>query len=408
MTDQPSTAMAHVRYLAETIGPRGSTTPKEAEAAAYARQALAGLGLQPATEPFTSARSAWWPYALAAWLVLMGEVLFLGAGRGGAIVAMPLTVAVIVSMLLELTFRGNPLRWLLPKGQSQNVWAAIPAAEQPKRRLVITGHLDSQRTPLVFKTDAWVRFFATLVPLGLGSMLLSAVLFALGSFSEALLWRLLSLVPAAVILLVLVLTLQADTTPYTAGANDNASGAGIVLSLAARLQQAPLRHTEVWAVLTGCEEVGDYGAAAFAQRHRADLAGAYWLALDNLGGLGAGPSYLRSETFLLTAKSDAELLRLADALAARRPDLKAYGKAVRGSYTELSIGVKEGFPSLGFIGLRPDGGLPEWHRLTDTVANIDPDAVQRAETFVWELLREIDLHTPVTLTTHVTPVTPVG
>jgi hypothetical protein len=44
MTDQPSTAMTHVRYLAETIGPRGSTTPKEAEAAAYARQVLAGLG----------------------------------------------------------------------------------------------------------------------------------------------------------------------------------------------------------------------------------------------------------------------------------------------------------------------------------------------------------------------------
>lgn len=390
MTDQPSTAMTHVRYLAETIGPRGSTTPKEAEAAGYARQVLAGLGLQPATEPFTGARSAWWPYALAAWLVLMGEVLFLAGGQGGAIVAALLTVAVIVSMLLELTFRGNPLRWLLPKGQSQNVWAAIPAADQPKRRLVIMGHLDSHRTPLVFKTDAWVRFFSTLVPLGLGSMLLGTVIFVLGIFSDALVWRLASLVPAAVILLVLVLTLQADTTPYTAGANDNASGAGIVLSLAARLRQTPLPHTEVWAVLTGCEEVGDYGAAAFAQRHRAELADAYWLVLDTMGGLGAGPSYVRSETFLLTARSDPELLRLADAIAARRPNLKAYGKTFHGAYSELSIGVQEGFPSLGFIGLRPDGGLPEWHRRTDTVANMDPDAVQRAETFVWELLREID------------------
>jgi hypothetical protein len=395
MTDQPSTAMTHVRYLAETIGPRGSTTPKEAEAAAYARQVLAGLGLQPATEPFASARSAWWPYALAAGLVLMGEVLFLGAGRGGAIVATLLTVAVIASMLLELTFRSNPLRWLLPKGQSQNVWAAIPAADQPKHRLVLMGHLDSHRTPLVFKTDAWVRFFARLVPLGLGSMLLSAVIFALGSFSDALAWRILSLVPTAVVLLLLALTLQADTTPYTAGANDNATGAGIVLSLAGRLRQTPLPHTEVWAVLTGCEEVGDYGAAAFAQRHRAELAAAGWIVLDTMGGLGAGPCYVRSETFLLPAKSDPELLRLADALAARRPDLKAYGTTFHGAYSELSIGVKEGLQSLGFIGLRPDGALPEWHRLTDTVANVDPDAVQRAETFVWELLREIDLRTPV-------------
>ena len=34
------TAMDHIRYLAEAIGPRGATTPKEAEAARYAAEAL--------------------------------------------------------------------------------------------------------------------------------------------------------------------------------------------------------------------------------------------------------------------------------------------------------------------------------------------------------------------------------
>jgi hypothetical protein len=32
--------MDHVRYLAESIGPRGSTTPNEAEAARYAAEIL--------------------------------------------------------------------------------------------------------------------------------------------------------------------------------------------------------------------------------------------------------------------------------------------------------------------------------------------------------------------------------
>ena len=42
-------AMDHVRHLADTIGPRGSTTPGEAEGSAYARGVLADLGLEAKT-----------------------------------------------------------------------------------------------------------------------------------------------------------------------------------------------------------------------------------------------------------------------------------------------------------------------------------------------------------------------
>jgi hypothetical protein len=34
--------------------------------------------------------------------------------------------------------------------------------------------------------------------------------------------------------------------------------------------------------------------------------------------------------------------------------------------------------------------LPEWHRPTDTVENVDPAVVERTETFLWRLLHEID------------------
>lgn len=74
-------AIDHIRHLAETIGPRGSTTPQEAEAARYAADVLRRLGLEPVTEPFTSARSAWYPYALFSGLALLAEVLFWAAGR---------------------------------------------------------------------------------------------------------------------------------------------------------------------------------------------------------------------------------------------------------------------------------------------------------------------------------------
>jgi hypothetical protein len=379
-----------VRYLAETVGPRGSTTPKEAEAAAYAKQVLEGLGLAPKVETFTSAKSAWWPYVLVTGVALIAEGVFLIGGRVGAIIAALLAAGMLISTILELSFNPNPLRWALPKGQSQNVWAVVPAAGQIKHRVVLMGHLDTHRTPLVFSSQRWVALFNLLIPLGLLGIVLNGILYGIGAVSDDSLWRIVSLVPSALILGIFALTLQADFSPYTAGANDNATGVGAVLSLAARLKREPLRRTEVWLVCSGCEEVACYGAADFVRRHRAELADGYFIVLDTIGGPGAGPCYTASETFLLTAKSDGGLIKLAEAIAARRPELDAYSRAFHGAYTEQSLSIKVGLKSLAFVNVRRDGVLPNWHQPSDVFANVDPDVLDRTETFVWELLQEID------------------
>ncbi len=383
-------AMEHIRHLAETIGPRGSTTPQEAEAARYAARVLKDLGLEPITEPFTSARSAWYPYVLFTGLVLLAEILFWAAGRAGAIVAAALTAVALASVLLELAFRPNPIRWLLPKGRSQNVWARRMPTGEVRRNVVVTGHLDTHRTPLVFSTDRWVRLFSRLVPIGLASAIALLVLFILGAAVPGLLWRLLSLPFALVVLGVFLITLQADFSPYTAGANDNATGAGIVLSLAERLSREPLAHTAVWLVLSGCEEVGCYGAEDFARRHKGELGDAVWITLDSVGGAHSSPAYLTQETFLLTVPSDPQLLALAERVAARHPEWDAHPYRFRGAYTEGSIAAKYGFRVLTVTSHRRDSTFSEWHRPTDTVDRLDPQVVEHTEAFVWEILQEID------------------
>lgn len=384
------TAMDHIRYLAETIGPRGSTTPKESEAAGYAAQALQEAGLESVTELFTSARSAWYPYVLFSGLVLVGELLFWTGERWGVIAALALALLAVVSVLLELAFRPNPLRWLLPKGQSQNVWVRLRPEGEAREQVVLLGHLDTHRTPLIFSTDRWVKLFGSLVPIGLASTVALIALFTAETIAPGGLWRPLSLPFALVVLYLFLLTFQADFSPYTAGANDNATGAGVVLSLAERLKEEPLSHTAVWAVLSGCEEVGCYGADAFAQAHRNELGDAAWIAVDGVGGAGASPAYLTRETFLLATRSDPGLLALADGVTARCPELDAYAHTFSGAYTEGAIGGKHGFRVLTLISHRRDGVLPEWHRPTDVVENLDPGVVERTETFVWELLREMD------------------
>ena len=383
-------AMEHVRYLAQAIGPRGSTTRDEALAARYAEEVLRRAGLTPVSEPFTSARSAWHHSALFTGVVLVSELLFLLAGRWGAVAGLVLSAAALASMLQELAFRPNLLRKLLPKGPSQNVWARIEPRGVVRAQVVLMGHLDSHRTPLAFSTDGWVRLFSTLVPAGLASVVVLILLFAGAAVAPGPLWRWLSLPFALVVAGVFALTLQADTSPYTEGANDNATGAGVVLSLATRFQAEPLAHTAVWAVLSGCEEVGCYGADAFAAAHRAELGDAAWIAVDSVGGAGADPSYLETETFLLTVKSDPGLVALFERICARRPELKGHPSQMRGAYTEGAIGAKHGFRVLTLIGHRRDGALPEWHRPTDVLDRVDAGLVERTESLVWELVQEID------------------
>ncbi len=109
-----------------------------------------------------------------------------------------------------------------------------------------------------------------------------------------------------------------------------------------------------------------------------------------MGGPGSGPCYITHEGMTKRYHSDPGLVALAEGIAARRPELGAYGKAMPTGYTEGAIGIKQGLPTITFVNFRPDGVLPYWHRLDDTVENIDADVLARSEEFIWELLQGID------------------
>lgn len=383
-----SVTFEHVRALAEGIGPRGSTTPGEAQAAEYARRVLESAGLKVSVEPFTSARSAWWPSALAAALSLLAEGIFWFGGAVGALVAAGLQALALVSGLLELNFVTNPLRWVLPKGPSQNVVALIPPSGPTQRQVVLVGHLDSHRTPFIFGSTTRLRAFRLLTILGTLSFIANLVLYVLVAVTGNRMWAPWTLGPAFILFLVVLMTLQADFTPYTPGANDNASGAALVLALAERLARQPLSRTQVWAVCSGCEEVGCYGAAAFVARHRQELRGAFFLVIDSLGG--GDLCYITREAMFLPYNSDPGLIALASEIARRRPDLGARPRVFTTAYTEGAIGVKAGLRTLTLLGLTPDGFVPNWHQLTDTPDRVDPAMLARTEAFVWELLQAID------------------
>ena len=386
----PGTALAHLDFLSRQIGPRGSTTESEREAAEYARKHFGSLGLETHVEQFTSPRTGWRQFFLASLFTLIAVVIGIAGGQAGALLAGLIALVCAVSAVLELYYRPNLLRLFVPKGISQNVWAKIPSAEQTIQRALVLAHIDTHRTPWVFETPSRLLFFRVISSLGILAFAVISILFFASAVTGLDWLRWTSMIFFPLLLAGLILTWQADRTLFTQGANDNGSGSSIVLSLADQLSGEPLKNLELWLLITGCEEVGAYGAQAFVAEHKHELAGFQAINIDNVGGVGAGVCYISLEGMLIRYKASPLLFSLADEIRAGRPGDLIYTKTYTTLHTDGTCLMTHGIPSLSFVGLTPEGRIPEWHRRTDTVERINPDAVSDVDSFVLEMLRRLD------------------
>ncbi len=182
--------------------------------------------------------------------------------------------------------------------------------------------------------------------------------------------------------------IQADRTPYSAGANDNATAAGLLLALAQHFQNEPLQNTRVWLVCTGCEEVQHYGAIDFFRRHTSELKNPVAVVFEMLGC--AGPSWLTKEGIIIPFQSDRKLVQLAEQIAEAHPHLGAYPSQIKGGNTEMTDALRVGIPAITLNGMGPKGELPYWHRAEDTYDKMDPEVMARAYEFTWEYITAID------------------
>ncbi len=386
-------ALTHIEHLAGVIGPRGTCTPQERQASAYCRRVLADLGYDARVQTFRVARSGWAPFSIGSGLMLLSLLAFLvlppAAGRP---LAALLVLFVTISTFMQLEFRPSPLGWLVPHGSSQNVYAVAPARGEPTQTIVVSGHVDTHRTPLAMASPLAFRLFRGLTTLGVISYVALSAMFVAGVFWPQSISPFVLVLPALIVAAVFIVTLQPEFTPFVPGANDNASGAAAVLALAAQLKAEPLERTQVWLLNSGAEEVGATGPVRLLLSHP-ELKDAAWLVVDTIAGRGAGPCLITAEHILFRLRADPGLLAVARAAATARPDLGVYEHYYRGLSSEHSPLAAAGCRSLALINFTPEGVLPNWHRPTDTVANVDPDVLDRTEQFIWGLLQRLDADT---------------
>jgi len=376
-----ATWLNHIHALAVDIGPRGPTREGERQGALYAQAQFEKMGLKPALETFSSAKSIFHPHLLASFLMILAFILFPLDGTITAVLAALLSIFVVVCELMELSFQNNPFRMIMPKGESQNVYAVIPAVEENKRDLVLVGHLDSQRTPIIFSTRGWVRVYDRFTMVVFISFIWQIIIYNLAIFFQ-IPWAWYASFPTALCAILLAaMCIHAETTPFTAGANDNASAVGMVLALAEELTTHPLQHTRVFAVCTGCEEVQHYGMIDFYKRHLSVLKNPSALVFEMLGC--ASPAWLTKEGIIVPFKADLHLVQMAERLASEHPEWDAHPTVISGGNTEMADALRCKIPAITITGTTSEGVLPYWHQLADTFDKMDPVEMEKT----WEMTR---------------------
>jgi hypothetical protein len=373
-------AIELIETLAGNIGPRRPASDAEAAGAETIANALRSSGVPARVESFESYASFGYPVAAIAALALAPGLLprrrraFRGAIAAAA-------AGLVVS---EGGLRTTPLSDLLATGESRNVFATIEARGEASRTLCLMAHSDTSRSGLLFHPALGPRLQPLFAAPAMATLALAAVSPLEHRRAFRVVARGLRAGLAATLVLIAERELRGEDVP---GANDNASGAGAVVELASEIAAAPLESTRLVVLVTGSEEAGLLGARAFLDTHDTDG----WLFL-NFDGVGAPATlrYLPQEGIGRTWPADDALIGLAERVRADHAELGLEPvDAPTGLTYDATAVLARGGRALTLVSA--DGGrIPNYHRPSDTVENLDLDRLERAIAVGRELIALVD------------------
>jgi hypothetical protein len=363
---------ATVEHLASFDRP--SASDGERRAAEWIRAELEGLGVTARVEEEPAVGSFYVPLGL---LSALGVLAGLARGRlrvPGAV------LGALVSAGIVDDVSGGPhfFRRLLPKRPTYNVtgWAGDPDAEET---LVFVAHHDAAHGGLIFRPELtsvvaerfpdWyerqnsspqvMRLVAAgpaLAGLGVGALRRVGTLVAVGST---------------------LAFFDIGTRTVVPGANDNLSAVAVVLELARRLSEEPVRGVRVLLVSTGSEESSMEGMRGWLRRHGPQLQRerTRFVCLESVGA----PQLILLEGEGMIRMADYDpALREHLVTSAQRAGLPLRRGLRSGLATDALIPLRAGYPTATLAAVDELKMPANYHSQRDVPANVDFGTVAAA------------------------------
>jgi Peptidase family M28 len=323
--------------------------------------------------------------ALLATLAVVGSVVSVSSPPLGVVILLIASIAIYA----DLTGRPSPIRWLTSPRDTANVSSPGHLPDAP-HRVILTAHHDAARGGLLYarrprrrRRPSPLSRLAGRVDLVFWSAIaaLAASVVRLVSGWDTNTMSAIQFVPAVVLIALAALFIDTALARPVPGASDNASGVAAVLDVAERLERRPTENVDVWVVFTGAKEGFMLGMRAWLAEHGDDLHKdrTWFVNVDTVGN--GDMHHVTAEGFGLLFRHDHRLAVACERLGSR-PYVWRLG-------TDGVVPAMRGYPSITLCALE-NGRIPNFHRPSDTVENVDRETVEGAADLVEGLVRRIE------------------
>src|SRR5439155_4167867 len=287
------------------------------------------------------------------------------------------------------------LRLLMPGVASANVTSPGPNPDAPAR-VVLAAHYDAARTGLIFarRKRPPGRFRRNVSKLGgpidavFWAVALELALSVLRLFTGgSTLLTTIQFGPTVLLIGAVILFVDIALSDVVPGASDNAAGVAAVQELGRRLAADPPSHLDIWLVLPGSAEGHMLGMRRWIRHHESELDPRRTFFI-NIVAVGRGtPRFVGGEGFVVLEQHDGRLVDLARSVATG--GLESTPLRLRFG-TDGVIPVLRGFSSITVCCTDEHDRIPNHHRPSDSLDQIQPEAVEQTIAFVEALVRGID------------------
>ncbi|MGI8595741.1 MAG: M28 family peptidase [Thermoleophilaceae bacterium] len=376
---------------------RAPGTDAERRAAGDLAHRLRTMGRDAEIEPFWT-----WP-RLAPTCLLHVVVGVVGSVTSvfDPVVGIAIVLLALVALVLDLTGRAHLARRLTPRRASQNV-VSREDGEKPGT-LVLVAHYDAGPATGPLASGALRRLTALsrVLRLALGpTQVLTGLLVTVAilaglriAFPNSYALNVVQVVPTVLLVLAAAILVGITVAPISPGANRNAAGVATALQLAGS-HGASLAHFDLWVLLSGADEGGLLGTAAFVRAHRRhlDRRRTVFVGLDRTG-VGT-VRYARREGLLRRRRYYGPVLERCDELAAGDAQGERFGGArsiAPPTATSAHAAARRGYPAVA-ISCAPAHGDAATTSADagDTPDHLDLAALDRAFAFGSALIESID------------------